>query len=146
MALDPGRVGHTYPPTTPYVVGREKIREFASAIGATESIYHDPEAAKASGYFDVVAPPTFAIAIADAVIKQLIADDQLGLDFSRVVHGEERFEYVRPIQAGDTLVCECTIAEITERAGAGFLTTRTALKTDLGEHVATLTAKLVVRA
>jgi acyl dehydratase len=145
VALDPARVGHTYPPTAPYVVGREKIREFASAIGANEAIHHDPEAAKASGYLDVVAPATFAIAVAESVMSQLIDDEVLGLDFSRVVHGDERFSYVRPIQAGDTLICQCTIADITERAGSGFLTARTEIKTDLGELVATASSKLVVR-
>lgn len=146
MPLDPARLGHKYPPTTPYVVGREKIREFASAIGATEAIHHDPEAARASGYSDVVAPATFAIVVAEAVMGQIIDDEQLGFDFSRVVHGEERFSYVRPVQAGDTLVCECVISDITERGGAGFLTARTEIRTDLGELVVTAISKLVVRA
>ena len=145
MPLNPAYVGRTYPPTQVYVVGREKIREFAAAIGAAESIHHDPEAAKASGYLDVVAPVTFAIALTAAAVEQLIADDDLGLDFSRVVHGEQRFAYVRPIQAGDNLVCECSITDITERAGNGFLTTSTAIKTADGELVVTATQKLVVR-
>lgn len=128
------------------MVGREKIREFASAIGGNDAIHHDPEAAKASGYLDVVAPVTFAIAVAEPVMAALIGDEALGLDFSRVVHGEERFSYVRPIQAGDTLICECVIADITERAGNGFLTARTEIRTEHGELVATATSKLVVRA
>lgn len=146
MPLNLARVGHTYPPTIPYVVGREKIREFASAIGATEAIHHDPDAAKSAGYPDVVAPLTFAIAVAEPVMGQIIGDEDLGLDFSRVVHGQECFAYARPIRAGDTLVCQCTLTEITERAGSGFLTARTEITTDLGELVATATSKLVVRA
>jgi acyl dehydratase len=146
MALDSTRVGHTYPPTAPYVVGREKIREFASAIGATEAIHHDPEAAKTSGYLDVVAPATFPIVVTAPVIEQLINDASLGLDFSRVVHGEQRFSYARPIQAGDSLICECTITDVTERAGNGFLTTRTKISTDGGDLVVTALQKMVVRA
>ncbi len=146
MGLNPGYVGHTYPATAVYVVGREKIREFATAIGATEAIHHDPEAAKASGYLDVVAPATFAIALTAAAVEQMIADPELGLDFSRVVHGEQKFAYARPIQAGDHLVCEATVTDITERAGNGFLTTTTQIKTELGELVVTATQKLVVRA
>jgi acyl dehydratase len=146
MALNPAFAGHTYPPTPAYVVGREKIREFATAIGAMESIHHDPEAATASGYLDVVAPATFAIALTASAVEQLIADPELGLDFTRVVHGEQKFAYQRPIQAGDQLVCECTITDITERAGNGFLTTSTAIRTEAGELVVTATQKLVVRA
>ena len=62
-ALDQSFVGRTYPPTEPYQVGREKIREFADAIGATDAAYHDPAAAAALGYPDVVAPPTFPVVL-----------------------------------------------------------------------------------
>jgi len=145
MPLDPAYVGHTYPPTEPYLVGREKIREFAAAIGTDDAVHRDATAARALGYPDVVAPPTFPIVVTAASMDQLIADPGLGLDFSRVVHGDQRFSYHRPVVAGDRLVCVCTIAEITERAGHSFLTTRTEIGTDAGEPVATATAKLVIR-
>lgn len=145
MALDPSLVGHTYPPTEPYLVSREKVREFATAIGATEPAFVDPDAARALGHPDLVAPPTFPIVIAAAGTQLLIDDPKLGLDFSRVVHGDQRFSYTRPVRAGDRLVGVVTIEEITERGGHGFLTTRTDITTEDGEPVVTARAKLVVR-
>ncbi|MEE6260344.1 MaoC family dehydratase N-terminal domain-containing protein [Plantactinospora sonchi] len=145
MSLDPSFVGRTYPPTAPYQVGREKIREFATAIGATDPAYHDPDAAKALGHADVVAPPTFPIAITMAASRQIVDDPQLGIDYSRVVHGDQRFQYVRPVVAGDELVCVNTVDEITTRGGHGFLTTRTEVSTTAGEPVVTVWSKLVVR-
>jgi acyl dehydratase len=109
-------------------------------------VHVDPEAARAFGYRDVIAPPTFPIVLTAPAIDMMIADEALGLDFSRVVHGDQRYAYHRPIAAGDELVCVCTISDITERAGAGFLTTTTEVSTVDGEPVATATSRLVVRA
>jgi acyl dehydratase len=145
MALDPSLVGHVYPPTEPYLVSREKIREFATAIGSTEPAYLDPEAARALGYPDVLAPPTFPIVLTAAGTQLLIDDEKLGLDFSRVVHGDQRFTYTRPVRAGDRLVSAVTIEEISERGGHAFLTTRIEIATEDGEPVVTTRAKLVVR-
>jgi acyl dehydratase len=145
MPLDPSYAGRTYPPTQPFLVGREKIREFASAIGATDPAYHDPVAARSLGHPDVVAPPTFPVVVTWAATRQLIDDPGLGLDFSRVVHGDQRFSYTRPVVAGDELVCVNTVEEITSRAGHDFLTTRTDVSTVGGDPVASVTARLVVR-
>lgn len=137
--------GRTLPATAPYLVSREKIREFATAVGATEPAHHDPAAARALGYADVVAPPTFPVVVTLLGSEQLRADPELGLDFTRVVHGDQRFAYGRPVVAGDELVCRVTVEEITERAGHGFLTTRTEVTTVAGEPVVAVWAKLVVR-
>jgi acyl dehydratase len=145
MSLDPGYVGRSFPPTVPYAVGREKIREFAQAIGANDAVHVDPAAATALGYPDVIAPPTFPIVVTAETLQQMIDDPGLGLDFSRVVHGDQRFTYIRPVRAGDVLTCVCTVAEISERGGHGFLTTRTEITDATGELVVTATAKLVVR-
>ncbi|QSB15499.1 MaoC family dehydratase N-terminal domain-containing protein [Natronosporangium hydrolyticum] len=145
MPLNRAYVGRSFPPSGPYLVGREKIREFASAIGADDPIHHDPEAARARGHADVVAPPTFPIVAGTAAAEQLQTDSELGLDYSRVVHGDQRFSYVRPVVAGDELVSVLTIEEITERAGHEFLNTRIELTTPAGEPVVTLWHKLVVR-
>jgi acyl dehydratase len=145
MALDPSYAGRTYPPTAPYLVGREKIREFADAIGAADAAYRDPQAATALGHPEVIAPPTFPIVVAAAGLRQLIDDRGLGLDFSRVLHGEQRFAYTRPVRAGDRLRCVVTIEEITSRAGNDFLTSRTDIATEDGEPVVTAWNKLVVR-
>jgi acyl dehydratase len=145
MALDPSYQGRTYPPTTPYVVGREKIREFADAIGSSDAVHRDPAAAAACGYPDVIAPPTFPVVVATLANQALIDDPELGLDFSRVVHGDQRFAYIRPIHAGDRLVCVSTVEEIMSRGGHDFLTTRTDVSTDAGEAVVSVWSRLVVR-
>jgi acyl dehydratase len=146
MPLDPSLTGKSYPSTAPYEVGREKIREFAGAIGAPEAAYRDPEAAKALGYPDLIAPPTFAAVLSPVLNQMLIDDPELGLDFSRVVHGDQRFAYARPVRAGDRLVADVTIEEIMSRAGNDFITTRAEISTDDGELVLTLWSRLVVRA
>ncbi|OLE24788.1 MAG: hypothetical protein AUG44_18015 [Actinobacteria bacterium 13_1_20CM_3_71_11] len=143
--LDPSYAGHAYPPALPYLVGREKIREFALAVGAAHPAYLDPEAARALGYPDVIAPPTFPIVLAGAGLESMVADPGLGLDFSRVVHGEQRFAYTRPMYAGDRITCTTTIEQITSRAGNDFLTSRTDMVDEHGEPVVSTWNKLVVR-
>ena len=145
MPIDPAHRGRTYPPTAPYAVGIEKIREFATAIGATDPEYHDPQAARALGYADVVAPPTFPTVVTMAAGRQIVADPGLGMDYSRVVHGDQRFAYTRPVVAGDELVCVNTVDEITSRGGHDFITTRTDVSTEGGEPVVTVWSKLVQR-
>jgi acyl dehydratase len=145
MPLDPSFIGRSYPPTRPYEVGREKIREFAVAVGADHPAHHDPDAARALGHPDLVAPPTFPIVMSMAAGNQVIDDPALGLDYSRVVHGDQRFSYVRPVYAGDRLTCACTVEEIISRGGHDFVTTRTDIATEDGEPVVTVWAKLVAR-
>ncbi len=145
MPLDPSFVGRSWPPSAPYVVGREKIREFATAIGATDAEYHDPEAARALGYTDVVAPPTFPIVVTMAANGQIMRDPELGMDYTRVVHGDQKFSYVRPVVAGDTLVCVSTVEDITQRGGHDFITTRADVTTESGEPLLTAWMKLVQR-
>jgi acyl dehydratase len=126
-------------------VGREKVREFCEAIGATDQAYLDPEAARKLGYPDVVAPPTFAIVLTNSGVRQLVEDPDLGLDFSRVVHGDQRFAYHRPIRAGDVLTCVSVIESITCRGGHHFLLARTDVTAEDGELVVTGWSRLVVR-
>ena len=146
MTINPDLQGRSYPAAEVYDVGREKIREFARAIGATDREYHDPEAARTLGYADVVAPPTFPIIVTMASShRQIVEDPELGIDYSRVVHGDQRFAYRRPIVAGDALVCVNTVEEITSRGGHDFMTTRSDVSTEAGEPVVTVWAKLVQR-
>jgi acyl dehydratase len=145
MPLDLSFVGRTYPPTAPYQVGREKIREFANAIGAVDPLHHDPEAARAAGYADVVAPPTFPVVLTMAASRQIVNDPELGVDYTRVVHGDQRFAYNRPVVAGDELICVNTVEDIMSRGGHEFLTTRTDVSTSAGEPVVSVWSKLVVR-
>ncbi|MBB5870550.1 acyl dehydratase [Allocatelliglobosispora scoriae] len=145
MPLDQSFVGRVYPPHPAYQVGREKIREFADAIGASDPIHHDVEAAKALGYPDVVAPATFLTIIATAANRQIVVDPGLGVDYSRVVHGDQRFTYVRPVVAGDELVVHASIEDILSRGGHDFLTSRFDIVTTAGEPVGSVWTKLVIR-
>lgn len=144
MPLDQSFAGRTYPPTEPYEVGREQIREFARTVGATDPEYHRVDAARALGYPDVIAPPTFPIVITwQSAAGQIFADPELNLSFSRILHGDQRFAYTRPVHAGDRLVCTVVIDEIMTRGGHDFLTTRVEVATDAGDPVVTAWTKLV---
>jgi acyl dehydratase len=143
VPIDPSFSGRSYPPTPPYRVGREKIREFADAIGAADPAYRDPEAARALGHPDVVAPPTFPIALSLPAGQVIIED--LGVDYARVVHGDQRFAYTRPIVAGDELTCACMIEEIMSRAGIDSVTTRTDVTDATGAPVVSVWTRLIVR-
>ncbi|MGY1721705.1 FAS1-like dehydratase domain-containing protein [Blastococcus sp. SYSU DS0533] len=145
MALDRALVGRSYPPSAVYEVGRAKIAEFATAVGATDPVHHDVEAARAAGHADVVAPPTFAIVVSLEAAFVVLADDEVGLDYSRVVHGEQRFTHHRPIRAGDRLVATTTIDAARTVAGNDLLTARVELATEDGEAVCTATSMLVAR-
>ena len=103
MPIDPSFAGRTYPPTAPYEVGREKIREFAAAVGDTHPAYRDRAAAEALGHPDVIAPPTFPFVLTFGASRSLVDDPELGIDYTRVVHGELRFSASRPVRAGDCL-------------------------------------------
>jgi acyl dehydratase len=145
VPLDQSFVGRTYPPTPPYEVGREKIREFAEAIGDANPAYRDPEVARALGHPDVIAPPTFGIVLSMTAGRQVIADPDLGLDYSRVVHGEQRFVITRPIRAGDRLTVTVTVENIRTAAGNDMITTRGDVATVTGEPVFTAYSTLVAR-
>ncbi|MEU5418638.1 MaoC family dehydratase N-terminal domain-containing protein [Streptomyces sp. NPDC001407] len=146
MALDQSFVGRTYPATEPYEVGREKIREFAEAIGDANPVYTDPEAAKALGHPDVIAPPTFVFAITFQAAGQVVQDPKLGLDYDRVVHGDQKFAYTRPVRAGDRLTVTSKIEAIKSMAGNDLVTVRGDVHDESGEHVVTAHTMLVARA
>ena len=145
MALDLELVGRSYPPSAVYEVGRAKIAEFATAIGADDPVHRDVEAARAAGHPDVVAPPTFAIVVSLEAAFVVLGDPDVSLDYSRVVHGEQKFVHHRPIRAGDRLVATTTIDSVRNVAGNDLLTTRVDLATEDGEAVCTATSMLVGR-
>jgi acyl dehydratase len=142
--VDTSFVGRSYPPTPPYEVGREKIREFAEATGP-HPVHTDPLAARAAGYPDVIAPPTFAVLIAQRCDAQLIDDPAAGIDFSRVVHGEQTFRHHRPIAAGDRLVSVLHVDAVRAAGGNAMVTTRSEIATEAGEPVCTARSTLVIR-
>lgn len=145
MTVNPDIQGKEFPPTAPYLVGREKVREFARAVFATNPINVDPEAARAAGYADVVAPPTFPVVVQEATLAQLLADETAGIDFSRVVHGEQRFSYTRPIVAGDELTATLTVTSVKSLGGNSMVTASSDIVDAGGAHVVTAISTLVVR-
>jgi acyl dehydratase len=145
MPLDQSFVGRSYPPTAPYEVSREKIREFADAIGDSNPAYRDPAAAQAMGHPDVIAPPTFSIIVTSSAVSQVTGDPQLGLDYSRVVHGTQRFVADRPIRPGDRLQVVITVESIRSAAGNDILGTRADVSTVEGEALGTAYASIVAR-
>jgi acyl dehydratase len=145
VSVNPEIQGRVFPSTDPYLVGREKIREFARAVFATNPLNHDVDAARAAGHPDVVAPPTFPIVIQERTLAQLLAEADAGIDFTRVVHGDQRFTYTRPIVAGDELTATLTIASVKSLGGHSMVTAVSDIVDASGKHVVTATSTLVVR-
>jgi len=137
-------VGRSFPPTSPYLVGREKIREFSRAVFATNPINTDVDAARAAGYADVVAPPTFAVVIQEGTLAQLLAEPDAGIELTRVVHGSQQFSYSRPIVAGDELTAQLSIESVKALAGNALVTAVSNITDATGAHVVTATSMLVV--
>jgi len=135
MALNREFLGRSYASAAPYEVSRVKIREFAAAIGDQNPVYRDREAAIVAGHPDVVAPPTFPIVFSLSGAGEALADPDFGLNYAMVVHGEQRFEYIRPIYAGDVLTCTSTIAEIRSVGRNELVTVQSDVSTVDGELV-----------
>ena len=134
-----------FAPAPAYLVGREKVREFARAVDSTSPLNYDPAAASAAGYSDVVAPPTFAVVVQEATLAQLLAEPDAGIDFSRVVHGEQRFSYTRRIVAGDELTATLSVTSIKSLGGHSMVTAESSMVDASGAHVVTAISTLVVR-
>jgi acyl dehydratase len=143
--VNPELVGRTFAPTVPYLVGREKVREFARAVFASSPLNYSVEAASAEGYSDVVAPPTFAVVVQEATLAQLLAEPDGGIDFTRVVHGDQRFSYTRPIVAGDELTATLAVTSIKSLGGHSMVTAESTIVDSSGDHVVTAISTLVVR-
>ena len=112
-------VGKTYPPTL-YAVGREKIKEYARAVGESNPLHLDHDAARAAGYADVVAPPMFAVVYCSAAMGPAYFDPELGIDFPRLVHGGQEFKWGPLVVAGDEITTTVSVKSVEERAGNGF--------------------------
>ena len=145
MALNPDYVGRVFGPGEPYEVSRVKIADFADAIGEPSALCRDREAAVKAGYPDVIAPPTFVIALSMASAHKVNEDPGLGLDYSMVVHGEQSFEHARPLYAGDVVVATTTVESIKALRAMSMITTSTDISTIDGEHVCTAKSTLVER-
>ena len=143
--VNPNVQGKQYPATAPYLVGREKIREFAHAVKSVSPVNLDLFAAQAAGYTDLVAPPTFAVVIQERSLATVLADPEAAIDISRVVHGDQRFSYVRPIVAGDELTSVLTVASVKTLGAHSMVTFETEIFDIDQQLVCTATSTLVVR-
>lgn len=131
MAVDPSLAGRTMPATEPYVVSREKLVEFARATGST--------------YDGGAAPATFPIVVAFRAMTAMMEDPSVGIALHRVVHGEQRFSYTRPVVAGDELTAVLTVDSLRQMGGADIIATRSEISDARGEPVCTALATLVHR-
>ncbi len=143
--MNPELQGRDFAPTAPYLVGREKVREFARAVFATNPINHDVDAARAAGHADIVAPPTFAVVVQEHTLAQLLAEPDAGIDFTRVVHGDQRFTSTRPIVAGDELTAKLTVSSVKTLGAHSMVTAESVISDADGAHVVTAISTLVVR-
>lgn len=112
MAIDETHAGRSYPPTEPYEVSTAKITEFAAAISDDHPAYRGEAA---------VAPPTFVAVISAAAWQSMFDDPELGLALRRIVHGDQRFAYERPLRAGDRVTAALTIDKIRVRGTADII-------------------------
>jgi acyl dehydratase len=145
VALNPAYVGRVFGPGQPYEVSRVKIADFADAIGESSELCRDRDAARRAGYPDVIAPPTFVIALSMASADEATRDPGLGLDFSMVVHGEQTFRHSRPLHAGDVVRATTTVESVKTLGALSMLVTSTDITTVDGEHVCTARSMLVER-
>ena len=136
--------GKRWGPAT-YVVGREKVREYARAVGETNPLHLDPEAARAAGHADVVAPPMFAVVYTSPAIGPAMLDPEVGMDFARMVHGGQEFAWGPLVVAGDEITTEVELADVSERGGMGFYTFESRSDNERGERVCTGKWTCIVR-
>ena len=119
MPVSTDAIGKEYPPVS-YEVGRENIREYANAIGATNPVHHDREAALAAGYRNVVAPPMFCVVYSAPAMGPAVLDPDVGMNLAAMVHGGQEFEWGEPVCSGDEITTTASCTDIYEKDGKGF--------------------------
>lgn len=144
MSAKTEAIGKTYPPSV-YAVGREKIREYAYAVGETNPLHLDHEAARVAGYADLVAPPMFAVVYSRGAIGPAILDPEVGINFALMVHGGQEFDWGPLVVAGDEISTTATVKNISERGGMEFYVFETVSENQRGETVAQGTWTNIVR-
>ena len=136
MAVNLDVVGKTYEPST-YAVGREKVREYARAVGESDPLYLDVDAARAAGFDDVVAPPMFAVVYAMPAVAQGMFDPEVGIEFARLVHAGQEFAWGPLVVAGDEIETTLSVKDVSERRGNGFFVFESVSVNGRGETVCT---------
>jgi len=144
MAIKTDAVGKEWPATT-YQVGREKIKEYANALGLDSPVHFDVEAARAAGFRDVVAPPMFAVVYSSPAVGPAILDPEVELNFAAMVHGGQEFEWAEPACSGDEITTTAKCLSIEEKDGKGFYVFETNSVNQDGAQVVRGTWTLIVR-
>jgi len=144
MPVNVKAVGKSYQPVV-YAVGREKVREYARAVGETNPVYLDVEAARAAGYADVVAPPMFAVVYSAPAVGPLIFDPEIELNFAMMVHGGHEFVWGSLVVAGDEISTRASVKDISERDGRGYYVFESVSTNQRAEQVCLATWTNIVR-
>jgi acyl dehydratase len=144
MTVNTEAIGKTYAPTT-YAVGREKVREYASAVGETNPLYFDVDAAREAGYADVVAPPMFAVVYAARAVGPALFDPDVGINFAMMVHAGQEFVWGPLVIAGDEISTTASVKDISDRGGMSFYVFETVSESQRGETVCTGNWTQIVR-
>lgn len=144
MPVSTEAVGKEYP-SVDYEVGREKIREYASAVGEESPVHRDREAARGAGFRDVVAPPMFAVVYSAPAVGPAVLDPEVGINFATMVHGGQEFVWGEPVCAGDTITTTAKVSEVYEKDGKGFYVFESRSVNQDGEEVVHGTWTNIVR-
>lgn len=144
MPLNTALVGKEYAPLE-LTVERDHVVRFAEAIGEEAAVFLDADAARAAGYPEQLAPPTFVTTMQILASAQAAADPDLGLDYTRVVHGEQAYEYRRPVRVGDALTAVPRIADIRARGPLEFLVVESEITDADAETVVIARTTLITR-
>ncbi|HWE59946.1 MAG TPA: MaoC family dehydratase N-terminal domain-containing protein [Solirubrobacteraceae bacterium] len=144
MPLPSEKIGKIYAPVV-YAVGREKVREYAAAVGESNPLHHDLEAARAAGYPDVLAPPMFVVVYCSSAFMTALFDPELQIDFAHLVHGAQEYRWEQPVLAGDEITTTLSVKDISERSGLGFYTFETVSVNQRGESTCTGTWSTIIR-
>ncbi|MDJ1372234.1 MaoC family dehydratase [Gulosibacter molinativorax] len=142
--MNPELMGRRFELSEPYQVGREHVREFARAVFATNPIHTDLEAARNAGYADLVAPPTFTAVLQDRGLQLLLADPMVTFELKNIVHGDQKYEFMRPVVAGDLLTTELEVTKVIARGRVNMIQATTVIRDINGEIVVTSLATLVI--
>ena len=142
--MDDSKKGKTYPPFT-YEVGLEKSREYANAVGETERVHHDRDAATEAGFRDVVAPPMFAVVYSAGAVAPGILDPELGINLMRMLHGSQEFVWGEPVVAGDRIETTAELKDLYEKDGKQFFVFESVSRNQDGQEVVRATWTNIVR-
>ncbi|MGH2835578.1 MAG: FAS1-like dehydratase domain-containing protein [Solirubrobacteraceae bacterium] len=144
MPVPTDRIGKSYPPVL-YAVGREKVREYAAAVGESNPLYYNLDAARAAGHADVLAPPMFVVVYCGGAFMTALFDPELEIDFAHLVHGSQQYRWGQPVVAGDEITTTLTVKDISQRAGLRFDSFETSSVNQRGQTTCVGTWSTIIR-